>query len=89
MILGTLSAPAAGAVGLAYSISQDSIAVAREPKDADLWSFHGTGFTVVAPRIEKIMELDKGAVKILNWPLAVLSVVESLVSAKSDWDKFS
>ncbi len=76
-------------VGIGYSVGQDTVAIARDPKEADVWSIHGTGFSIISPLLEKVMEMDSGAVKILNWPQMVLGTVESLVSAKSDWDLFT
>jgi len=90
VVLGTITVGVpAVLVGIGYSAAQETISAARDSKGADVLSFHGTGFSIVSPVLERVMEMDKGAVKILNFPQAILGIVESLVSAKSDWDKFS
>lgn len=76
VLLGTITIGVpAPLVDIGYSAAQDTISVVRNPKGADVLSFHGTGFSIVSPVLEKVMEMDKGAVKILNFPQAVLGIL--------------
>lgn len=76
-------------IGAGYSGAIDLVTAASSTKKVDIYSFEGTGFSLFAPVVEKAMEMDTNASRILNWPLAIKSIVQALMSAKSDWDKFA
>jgi len=88
VLLGTMTVGVpALLVGLGYSATQDTISAVRDPKEANFWSFHGTGFSIVATVAEKVAKTGT-PLKVLKFTEAAASIVESLINAKSDWDKF-
>lgn len=76
-------------VDVGYSSAMDLVGTVSSTDKVDVFCFQGTALSVIAPTLQHVMEMDSGATKILNWPLAVKSIVQALMSAKSDWDKFS
>jgi len=90
-ILALIAPPGLGntLVSAGYSGATDLVSAASSTGKVDIFCFEGTGFSVIAPAVEKVMELDSGSSKILNWPLAIKSIVQALMNAKSDWDKFA
>ena len=92
-ILGA-AAPFVGSllIGLGYSGAQDAIKNVEASKNADVWVFQDTKktfiITVGEKALQKGMELDKGAEKILGVPFMIESIVSALISASDDWKKF-
>jgi len=89
--LGLIAPPGLSAilVDIGYSGATDLLGAVSSTDKVDVFCFEGTALSFIAPTLEHVMEMDSGGSKILNWPLAMKSIVQALISAKSDWDKFS